>query len=145
MQVHKKIFMFLWHLWTLLAFYMCKQKSSSIVQHIPTTYVELKSKFISSSMVPRYGTSPPQFQKLGGKNVYTYKYLSTFKNCCFSIMVIFYFISKLKFNSDQPSKKLYNQNSYYVSRYDINSCTITRYIIKQSLIFLRLVWLWFSG
>ena len=137
--------MFLWHLWTLLAFYMCKQKSSSIVQHIPTTYVELKSKFISSSMVPRYGTSPPQFQKLGGKNVYTYKYLSTFKNCCFSIMVIFYFISKLKFNSDQPSKKLYNQNSYYVSRYDINSCTITRYIIKQSLIFLRLVWLWFSG
>lgn len=138
MQVHKKIFMFLWHLWTLLAFYMCKQKSSSIVQHIPT-YVELKSKFISTSMVPRYGTSPPQFQKLGGNNV------GKCKNCFFSIMVIFYFISKLKVNSDQPSKKLYNQNSYYVSRYDINSCTITRYIIKQSLIFLRLVWLWFSG
>ena len=139
MQVHKKIFMFLWHLWTLLAFYMCKQKSSSIVQHIPTTYVELKSKFISTSMVPRYGTSPPQFEKLGGNNV------GKCKNCFFSIMVIFYFISKLKVNSDQPSKKLYNQNSYYVSRYDINSCTITRYIIKQSLIFLRLVWLWFSG
>ena len=138
MQVHKKIFMFLWHLWTLLAFYMCKQKSSSIVQHIPT-YVELKSRFISTSMVPRYGTSPPQFQKLGGNNV------GKCKNCFFSIMVIFYFISKLKVNSDQPSKKLYNQNSYYVSRYDINSCTITRYIIKQSLIFLRLVWLWFSG
>ena len=88
---------------------MCKQKSSSIVQHIPTTYVELKSKFISSSMVPRYGTSPPQFQKLGGNNV------GKCKNCFFSIMVIFYFISKLKVNSDQPSKKLYNQNSYYVS------------------------------
>ena len=96
---------------------MCKQKSSSIVQHIPTTYVELKSKFISTSMVPRYGTSPPQFQKLGGNNV------GKCKNCFFSIMVIFYFISKLKVNSDQPSKKLYNQNSYYVSRYDINSCT----------------------
>ena len=107
MQVHKKIFMFLWHLWTLLAFYMCKQKSSSIVQHIPTTYVELKSKFISTSMVPRYGRSPPQFEKLGGNNV------GKCKNCFFSIMVIFYFISKLKVNSDQPSKRLYNQNSYY--------------------------------
>ena len=121
-----------WH------FTCVSKKSSSIVQHIPT-YVELKSKFISTSMVPRYGTSPPQFQKLGGNNV------GKCKNCFFSIMVIFYFISKLKVNSDQPSKKLYNQNSYYVSRYDINSCTITRYIIKQSLIFLRLVWLWFSG
>lgn len=123
------------HSWN---FTCISKKSSSIVQHIPT-YVELKSKFISTSMVPRYGTSPPQFQKLGGNNV------GKCKNCFFSIMVIFYFISKLKVNSDQPSKKLYNQNSYYVSRYDINSCTITRYIIKQSLIFLRLVWLWFSG
>ena len=91
------------HSWN---FTCISKKSSSIVQHIPT-YVELKSKFISTSMVPRYGTSPPQFQKLGGNNV------GKCKNCFFSIMVIFYFISKLKVNSDQPSKKLYNQNSYY--------------------------------